>query len=312
MTAENICIHSEGPDDHDAIDAVLSRSFGDMDVPNLVRMLRQRQPEFDTSLSICASDGHTIVGYAAFIPFNMRFMGSTISALAVAPVGVVPEYQGKGIAGMILNHGHERAGQRGCQLVCLNGHPEYYPRHGYRPCFGFAQTVVDQDKLPQPALEMEAWPVRDQDLQWLLECDEREWHDVDFSWPRNSLMSEWAIEGISGVMWKTKDGKRAAYSLNRAGQRSPNIELEILVGEDPGLVREVILAMRPRKIQNHPAGWLAKKVLNKTWAKCEANRSEAAMAFPLVEGVLDDYMTALEAKQREPGTINWPIPFMMC
>ena len=36
------------------------------------------------------------------------------------------------------------------------------------------------------------------------------------------------------------------------------------------------------------------------------------MAFPLVEGVLDDYMTALEAKQREPGTINWPIPFMMC
>ena len=51
-----------------------------MDEANLVRMLRQRQPGFDRSLSICAVAGDCIVGYTGIIPFNMRLMGSSVPA----------------------------------------------------------------------------------------------------------------------------------------------------------------------------------------------------------------------------------------
>ena len=305
-------LHCEKPGDEDRIDVVLSRAFGGMDVPNLVRMLRERQPEFDPDLSICASDGDRIIGYTGFIPFDMRLMGSTVRAVAVAPVAVVPEYQRRGIAGMILRHGHDLARNHGCAVACLNGHPEYYPRHGYSACFGFCETTIDLPALPLSTLELEAWPLREDDLPWLAACDDREWRDVDFTWPRRERLTEWAIEGVNGVMWRTKDGERAAYSLNRAGQGGLDIHLESLLGEDPRLVRAAIEKIRPGKITSHPAGWLARAVLDDAWATCEAKRNAAAMACPLVDGVLDAYLKAVDSGQRLPGTINWPIPFMMC
>ena len=309
---ESTRIHEERPGDEDRIDVVLSRAFAGMDVPNLVRMLRERQPEFEPSLSICASDGDRIVGYTGFIPFDMRLMGSSVRAVAVAPVAVAPEYQRRGVAGMILRHGHELARSRGCVVACLNGHPGYYPRHGYAACFGFCKTTLDRDNLPEPGLELEAWPVREDDVPWLVECDEREWHDVDFTWPRRERLTEWAIEGVNGVIWRTWDGERAAYSLNRAGQGGADRHLESLLGDNPELIRDVIAQIRPTQITNHPAGWLAQNVLDDSWATCEAKQSAAAMACPLVHGVLDDYLKSVESGKRLPGTINWPIPFMMC
>ena len=312
MNSKRIAIRSERPGDQNAIDIVLSRAFGSMDEANLVRMLRERQPEFDRELSVCAWDGDRMVGYIAFIPVDMRLMRRRVRAVAVAPVAVAPDCQRRGIGGTMLRHGHDLARRRAIELALLNGHPEYYPRHGYVACFGFCKTTIDQDALPERTIGLEAWPVRNQDVPWLVECDEREWRDVDFTWPRGNRLTEWTVEGVKAVMWRTEDGLRAAYTLSRPGQSGHGSHLEVILGEDPQLIRQVIARLKPAEMKHHPAGWLATHVLDEAWATCEAVRSNAAMTCPLVDGVLDEYVAAVESGKRLPGACNWPIPFMMC
>ena len=313
MNTHRITIRSEQPDDEDAIDVVVSRAFSEMDEANLVRMLRDRQPEFDRELSLCAWDGSQMAGYIAFIPVDMRLMGGTVKAMAVAPVAVAPEYQRQGIAGVMLRCGHDLARQRGIELAFLNGHPGYYPRHGYIACFGFCKTIVDFNALPESTVDLEAWPVRNHDIPWLVECDEREWHDVDFTWPRGSHLTEWTIEGVNAVIWRTKDNRRAAYVLSRSGQHAPGRHIEDMLGDDPHLIRQVIAKVKPSQMKHHPAGWLARNVLDEVpWATSKVERSGAAMACSLAGGALDEYIAAVESGQRLPGTCNWPIPFIMC
>lgn len=295
-----------------AIDVAVTRAFCKADEANLVRMLRDRQPGFDRELSICAWDGGELVGYLALIPLDMRLMGRRVAAAAVAPVAVVPPRQKQGIGGRMLAFGHARARERGVEVAFLNGHPDYYPRYGYQAHFGFSGTTYKSDMIPDPTVELEAWPVRDEDISWLMECDEREWGDVDFTWPRTGDMQEWAIEGVNAVVWWTSDGRRAAYTMTRAGQRRPGIAFEAILGDDPELVREVIRRQKPSSSPNHPAGWLAREVLDPAWATSEAHAGGAAMAIELADGVLDEYVAAREKGARLPGVCNWPLPFVMC
>ena len=101
MVPDTLELHSEQPGDEDAIDVVVSRAFQCMDEANLVRMLRERQPEYDPELAVCAWYCDRMVGYALFIPAAIRLMGHEVRAAAVAPVAVAPEHQRRGIAGMI-------------------------------------------------------------------------------------------------------------------------------------------------------------------------------------------------------------------
>ena len=49
-----------------------------------------------------------------------------------------------------------------------------------------------------------------------------------------------------------------------------------------------------------------------TVIRSEARGDEEAMAFELEEGVLRQYLDALEGGERLPGFCNWPVFFMLC
>lgn len=311
MTAA-IEVRLEGAGDEGAVDAAVTRAFGCADEANLVRMLRDRQPGFRRELSICAWDGRQLVGYLALIPVAMRLLGGRLPAAAVAPVAVIPSRQRQGIGGQLLAFGHRRARQQGLRVAFLNGHPDYYPRHGYRACFGFARTTYRPEAIPDPTVDLEAWPVVAEDLPWLVACDEREWGEVDFTWPRTAAPAEWSVAGVNAVVWRTPDGRRAAYAMTRAGQRRPGVALEAILGDDPELVRQVIRRLKPASSPNHPAGWLAREVLDAAWAQSQVTAGAAAMAIELVDGALEAYRAALAAGTRLPGACNWPLPFAMC
>ena len=60
------------------------------------------------------------------------------------------------------------------------------------------------------------------------------------------------------------------------------------------------------------AGWLARNVLDPAWAT--VHRPQVVpplMGCELVDGALSDYFARLDAGQ-VPGTINWPLPFLVC
>ena len=145
MDVSEIKLRGEMPGDEDAIDLVNCQAFRSMDEGFIIRLMRKYSSTFDARFSITAwfgEKGGKMVGHALFSPARIRFLGKTISALALGPIAVASEYQKKGIGAMMLEYGHDLGRQEGFELVFLNGHPEYYPKFGYKACFGFGKITL--------------------------------------------------------------------------------------------------------------------------------------------------------------------------
>ena len=304
----SIQIRSERPGDEEAIDVVNCQAFESSGEAYLVRLIREIIPTFDRRLSITAWDGEQMVGHTLLTPASIRLMGKTLPALAVAPVGVIPSHQKRGIGRAMLDCGHDLGRRYGFDLALLYGHPSYYPKVGYRACFGLAKVTIDVEKLPPPSQKLLAWPVLPADVPWLTQRFAAEWADVDFAWLRGDSLAEWTYPGVSAVVWRTEDGRRAGYTLRGVGRQS----LSLLLADDPALARDVIATVKPPSLDHHPSGWLAGEALDPDWAAAEAAPHDAAMAIELGSGVLDPVIEAVSSGRRPPGFCNWPIPVLLC
>lgn len=302
----SIQLRGERPGDEGAIDLINSKAFRSMDEANIVRLMRDHSPTYDRRYSVMAWDGDDPVGHVLFNPARLRLMGETVTAVAVGPVAVVPQRQRQGIAGEMLRYGHELAQREGFAFAFLFGHPSYYPRHGYVPCHGLAKIHIDVDKLPQPTAAFEHRPVQPADLPWLAaRCAAEQW-DVDLGWLWAEAMGLWSLPGTNGVMWWTPDGRRAAYTL------AAHKQARFMLADDPEVAIEVIAAWKPKTLDQHPNGWLARHVAGCEWASCEVSPSKAGMAIELQPGALEPYMRAVEAGKRPCGATLFPLPFLAC
>lgn len=72
------------------------------------------------------------VGHILFSPLTVEVDGRAIPALALAPVGVTPAYQKRGIGSALIEAGLAAAREGGWAAVIVLGHPQYYPRFGFR------------------------------------------------------------------------------------------------------------------------------------------------------------------------------------
>jgi putative acetyltransferase len=302
-----IDLRSEKPGDEEAVDIVNCSAFEEMAVANIVRLMRAHHPAFDPRYSITAWDGDRMVGHALFVPATIPLMGERVRALGVGPVGVIPQRQRTGIGLELLRFGHELGRADGFAVAFLYGHPTYYPRVGYKPCFGFPKVAIDTEKLPKPTAKFIRMPVRPDDIPWLMARYRAEWDDVDFSWDRGDALGEWTIPSLNAMVWWTEDGRRAAYTVAPPGKG----KCKMLLADDPALAREVLAALRPSKLEHHPSGWLARNAFDPEWATAEARLSDAGMACELLPGVLEPYLQAVQAKKRAPGFAVFPLPFMM-
>jgi len=294
--------------DEDAIDMVNCMAFDSMSEANIVRLMRHYSWAYDRRYSVTAWEGGGLVGHVLFTPARIRLLGDTVMALAVGPVAVAPEHQRKGIGGGMLRYGHELGRREGFALAFLYGHPSYYPRHGYAPCFGTAKIRLDRDKLPEPATRFVRRPVQLADVPWLVERAAAEWDAVDFGWLWGGNLSDWAIPCMNAVTWWTLDGCRVAYTLAKRA----SAHCQLILADDRALACDVIAALRPSSLGNHPAGWLARAALEVAWAEPKAERCEAAMAVELQPGVLSPLREALTAQRRLPGVALYPLPFLAC
>lgn len=100
----------------------------------LVKRLRMAS-RFIPELSLVATSiDETIVGHILFTPIKIQSPSKKeFQSLALAPVSVLPAFQGCGIGSMLIEHGHQTAKSLGHTSVILLGHPSYYPRFAYRP-----------------------------------------------------------------------------------------------------------------------------------------------------------------------------------
>lgn len=82
-------------------------------------------------LSLVAEDEGRLVGHVMFSEAVIRTAGGQVGALALGPVCVVPDRQGRGIGSALIRKGLDRCARAGHRIVVLLGHPDYYPRFGF-------------------------------------------------------------------------------------------------------------------------------------------------------------------------------------
>ena len=154
-------IRKEETDDHPAIDRVHDAAFGGGVESRLVRAIRAA-PGFDADLSLVAEVGGGVVGHVLLSPCAIEGDdGTRHDTLALAPVGVLPGHQRRGIGKALCRAVLEAARAKGHGVVIVLGHAEYsaalgFERasdHGVRPPFDApdeAFRVMSLDGRPIP------------------------------------------------------------------------------------------------------------------------------------------------------------------
>ena len=106
-------------------------AFGQAEEADLVDQLRA---DGDVMLSLVAVvSAGAIDGHILFSPLAILFDdGTSAQAAALAPVAVRPERQRQGIGGHLVRAGVHACRTRGLDAVIVLGHPEYYPKFGFR------------------------------------------------------------------------------------------------------------------------------------------------------------------------------------
>jgi len=128
----DVLIRPESAGDYDKIDDVIESAFNQKNEAGLVRKLRTTE-KFNPVLSLVASAGDEVIGQILFYPVEIE----AGKALILAPMCVKPEMQRRGVGGKLVREGLKKALEQGYDSVIVVGHPEYYPRFGFKPASGW-------------------------------------------------------------------------------------------------------------------------------------------------------------------------------
>lgn len=123
----NITVAPENEQDINPVQHVIREAFGSTEEADLVSALRN-DTGWIPALSLVAKDEKgLVVGHA----LCTRASIGSFPSLTLAPVSVLPEYQGTGIGSILIKACIEMAKMMGEKTMTVLGHPEYYPRFGF-------------------------------------------------------------------------------------------------------------------------------------------------------------------------------------
>ena len=126
-------IRQENKKDYEEVYNVIKIAFetaehSDGNEHNLVVALRDSN-SFIPELSLVAVQDNKIIGYILFTKIEI----GEYEELALAPLGILPEYQRKGIGKRLIEEGHRIAKELGYHYSIVLGSEKYYPKFDYIP-----------------------------------------------------------------------------------------------------------------------------------------------------------------------------------
>jgi len=108
-------------------------------------------------LSLMAINNNKAVGHILFTKALVAKSNSSLKAVILAPLAIIPEAQTQGIGGELIKEGLKQLRESGVELVFVLGHPEYYPRHGFKT----AGILGFEAPYPIPEEHADAWMVQE-------------------------------------------------------------------------------------------------------------------------------------------------------
>ena len=133
----NLTIRQEQLEDYLTTENVIKLALENMEFSDkkkhfLVERLRISDA-FIPSLSLVAiNEENNIVGHILLTKIKIKNEQQVTDSLALAPVSVLPAYQNKGVGTLLINNALQRAKEAGFTSVVVLGHPNYYPKFGFK------------------------------------------------------------------------------------------------------------------------------------------------------------------------------------
>lgn len=144
----NFKIRLTQPKDYCETEKVTREAFWNQYEPGcnehyLLRVLRSSEkaiPELD----FVATDGEKIIANAVCVKGIIKGdNGQDYKVATLGPIGVLPEYQGKGVGGQLIEKICLTAKEMKLNAIVLFGDPEYYSKHGFIPAENFKIRTAD-------------------------------------------------------------------------------------------------------------------------------------------------------------------------
>jgi putative acetyltransferase len=129
-----ITIRPERSEDAETFFQILMASFGRLQEAALVDSLRENR---GILLSLVAIGDDGLVGGVVFSPVILEPTMDNLKLAGLAPLAVLPAYQGQGIGSGLVQVGLKQCREMGVDAVFVIGEPEFYTRFGFVPASDF-------------------------------------------------------------------------------------------------------------------------------------------------------------------------------
>lgn len=131
-----LSLRLEEPSDHRAVEALTREAFWGTEGPGcnehlLVHRLREA-PSFVPELDWVVEDDGVLVGHVVYSRAQVVGPEGAWDVLTFGPLSVLPEHQASGVGSALMRHTLAEAARLGHRAVVVYGHPDYYPRFGFR------------------------------------------------------------------------------------------------------------------------------------------------------------------------------------
>jgi len=149
---EGVRIRRERMGDEAGIDRVNREAFGQPTEARIVDAIRRGG---HAAISLVAVEDATIVGHILFTPVTVEPSepiglapehppgpasepaADRLRILGLGPMAVLPARQRRGIGSGLVAAGLDDCSAEGAQAIVVVGHPEFYPRFGFRPAVSY-------------------------------------------------------------------------------------------------------------------------------------------------------------------------------
>lgn len=141
-----IRVRTETLEDNSSIYRVNEEAFGGNAEAKLIERIR-RSGTFIPQLSLVAEDGPEIVGHLLLSKAEVvnHELQRSWQVIVLAPLAVKPGFQKKGMGSLLMQEGLQRCRKLGYGSVFLIGHPEYYPKFGFKPARAFGIELTQYE-----------------------------------------------------------------------------------------------------------------------------------------------------------------------
>jgi len=123
-------VRTESTKDDESVRRVNELAFEQPNEADLVDALRANARPF---ISLVAVVDEQVVGHIFFSPVSIESENGVFTAMGLAPMAVLPEYQNQGIGSQLVREGLKECQRLGHGIVVVLGHANYYPRFGFTP-----------------------------------------------------------------------------------------------------------------------------------------------------------------------------------